>query len=94
VPAYKTSVLRSAQKALISLQSSLSEITGPVFASGELGPLDHDLIMNYAKDGLPIGEQIIVHGYVRDGAALARLFEPESYLGATEAFIDRTLARR
>ncbi len=23
--------------------------------------------LNYAKEGLPIGERIIVHGYVRDG---------------------------
>jgi protocatechuate 3,4-dioxygenase beta subunit len=65
-PAYKTSVLRSPQKALISLQNSLSEITGPVFTRDELGPLDNDLIMNYAKDGLPIGERIVVHGYVLD----------------------------
>ncbi|HET9045671.1 MAG TPA: protocatechuate 3,4-dioxygenase subunit beta [Casimicrobiaceae bacterium] len=65
-PSYKTSVLRSPQKALISLQNSLSEITGPVFARDELGPLDNDLIMNYAKDGLPVGERIIVHGYVFD----------------------------
>jgi protocatechuate 3,4-dioxygenase beta subunit len=65
-PGYKTSVLRSPQKALISLQNSLSEITGPVFAADELGPLDNDLIMNYAKSGLPIGERIIVHGYVID----------------------------
>jgi len=65
-PAYKTSVLRSPQKSLISLQNSLSEITGPVFSHDELGPLDNDLIMNYAKEGLPIGERIIVHGYVFD----------------------------
>ena len=65
-PAYKTSVLRSPQKALISLQNSLSEITGPVFSSDELGPMDGDLIMNYAKSGLPIGERIIVHGFVLD----------------------------
>ena len=65
-PAYKTSVLRSPQKALISLQNSLSEITGPVFSSDELGPLDNDLIMNYAKSGLPIGERIVVHGFVVD----------------------------
>jgi protocatechuate 3,4-dioxygenase beta subunit len=65
-PGYKTSVLRSPQKALISLQNSLSEITGPVFSSDELGPMDNDLIMNYAKGGLPIGERIIVHGYVLD----------------------------
>jgi len=65
-PAYKTSVLRSPQKSLISLQNSLSEITGPVFSHDELGPLDNDLIMNYAKEGLPVGERIIVHGYVWD----------------------------
>jgi protocatechuate 3,4-dioxygenase beta subunit len=65
-PGYKTSVLRSPRNAMISLQNSLSEITGPVFGPDELGPLDNDLIMNYAKDGLPIGERIIVHGYVRD----------------------------
>jgi len=65
-PGYKTSVLRSPRNALISLQNSLSEITAPVFASDELGPLDHDLIMNYAKGGLPVGERIVVHGFVRD----------------------------
>jgi protocatechuate 3,4-dioxygenase, beta subunit len=65
-PPYKTSVLRSPRNALISLQNSLSEITGPVFGADELGPLDHDLILNYAKDGLPIGERIIVHGHVLD----------------------------
>jgi protocatechuate 3,4-dioxygenase, beta subunit len=65
-PAYKTTVLRSPQKSLISLQNSLSEITGPIFRSDELGPLDNDLIMNYAKEGLPIGERIVVHGYVLD----------------------------
>lgn len=65
-PGYKTSVLRSPKNALISLQNSLSEITGPIFSSDDLGPLDNDLIMNYAKQGLPIGERMIVHGYVRD----------------------------
>ena len=65
-PTYKTSVLRSPRNALISLQNSLSEITGPAFSAEELGALDNDLIMNYAKDGLPIGERVIVHGFVRD----------------------------
>ena len=65
-PTYKTSVLRSPQKTLISLQNSLSEITGPVFGADELGPLDNDLIMNYAKTGLPVGERIVVYGYVLD----------------------------
>lgn len=65
-PAYKTSVLRSPRNALISLQNSLSEITGPIFSADELGPLDNDLIQNYAHGGLPVGERIIVHGFVVD----------------------------
>ena len=65
-PAYKTSVLRSPRLALISLQQSLSEITAPVFDAGELGPKDNDLILNYAKNGLPVGERVVVHGYVFD----------------------------
>ena len=68
-PVYKTSVLRSPRIPLWSLQNSLSEVTGPVFTPEELGPLDNDLILNCAKTGQPIGEQIIVHGYVLDGNA-------------------------
>src|SRR5260221_4415221 len=66
-PVYKTSVLRSPRIPLWSLQNSLSEVTGPTFAREELGPLDNDLINNYAKTGEAIGEQTIVHGYVLDG---------------------------
>ena len=65
-PDYKTSVTRSPRIPLLSLQSSLSEITGPVFGHGDVGPLDNDLIRNFAKDGDPIGERIIVHGRVLD----------------------------
>ena len=65
-PIYKTSTLRSPRNALLSLQGSLSEVTGPVFNHNELGPLDNDLILNYAKNGEPIGERIIVHGRVLD----------------------------
>jgi len=65
-PGYKTSVLRSHRNALISIPSSLSEVTGPQFSADELGALDNDLILNYAKDGLPVGERILVHGFVRD----------------------------
>ena len=65
-PGYKTSVLRSPKNALVSIQHSLSEITGPVFRSDELGRLDNDLIMNFATTGLPIGERVLVHGHVRD----------------------------
>ncbi|MDJ0930429.1 protocatechuate 3,4-dioxygenase subunit beta [Breoghania sp.] len=65
-PNYKTDVTRSYKYALLSLQNSLSEMTGPVFGHNELGPLDNDLIRNYAKDGDPIGQRIIVHGRVLD----------------------------
>jgi protocatechuate 3,4-dioxygenase beta subunit len=65
-PGYKTSVLRSPRNALISIDPGLSEITGPVFSSDELGATDNDLILNYAKTGLPIGERIVVHGRVLD----------------------------
>ncbi|MBV8913126.1 MAG: protocatechuate 3,4-dioxygenase subunit beta [Acetobacteraceae bacterium] len=65
-PDYKTSMLRSPRLALWSLQNSLSEVTGPVFGREELGPLDNDLILNYAKGGEAIGERTIIHGRVMD----------------------------
>ena len=45
---------------------SLWPKTGPVFGHGDLNPIDNDLIKNYAKDGDPVGERIIVHGRVLD----------------------------
>ena len=66
-PDYKTSVARSPRNALISLQQSVSEITGPVFGHNDIDPIDNDLIHNYAKAGeSAIGERIIVHGRVLD----------------------------
>jgi protocatechuate 3,4-dioxygenase, beta subunit len=66
-PGYKTSVLRSPQKALISLDNTLSEITGPVFGHNILGELDNDLIHNFARPGeSAIGPRIIVYGRVLD----------------------------
>src|SRR5262249_46934289 len=65
-PDYKTSVLRSPRQPLLSLQNSLSEVTGPLFGHNDLGPLDNDLILNYATDGEAIGQRIIVHGRVKD----------------------------
>ena len=50
-PLYKTSVTRSPQKALISLEGSKTEITGPVFGHNMLGAFDNDLIVNYARPG-------------------------------------------
>ncbi len=65
-PNYKTSVTRSPRLALLSLQGSLSEITGPTFGHADIDPLDNDLIRNFATTGDPIGERIIVHGRVLD----------------------------
>jgi protocatechuate 3,4-dioxygenase beta subunit len=70
-PGYKTSVARSPRYASISLDQTASEITGPTFGHGDLGPLDHDLLKNYASTGDPIGERIIVHGRVLDENARA-----------------------
>ncbi len=66
-PAYKTSVARSPRYALLSLEQTKSEITGPTFGHDDIGTLDHDLLRNFAGDAAPIGERIIVHGRVLDG---------------------------
>ncbi|AXX97028.1 protocatechuate 3,4-dioxygenase subunit beta [Profundibacter amoris] len=63
---YKTSITRSPQYALLSLEQSLSEITGPVFSHNDIDPLDNDLLKNYGHGGDPVGERIIVHGRVLD----------------------------
>jgi protocatechuate 3,4-dioxygenase beta subunit len=66
-PQYKTTVLRSPQKALLSLDNTISEITGPIFGHGIIGALDDDLIHNFARPGeSAIGERIIVYGRVLD----------------------------
>ena len=67
VPEYKTTVLRSPQRALLSMPGSKSELTGPVFGHDILGPNDNNLIINFAKPGeMAIGERILVHGRVLD----------------------------
>ncbi|TCL10285.1 protocatechuate 3,4-dioxygenase beta subunit [Shimia isoporae] len=64
---YKTSVARSPQYALISLENTVSELTGPRFGHADIDPLDKDLIQNFANSGeSPIGERIILHGRVLD----------------------------
>lgn len=66
-PGYKTSVARSPRYSMISLQNSVSEITGPRFGHNDIDAGDNDLLTNYAKEGeSPIGERIILHGRVLD----------------------------
>lgn len=65
-PGYKTSVTRSPRAPLLTLQQTLSEITGPAFGHGDIDPLDNDLTMNFRHGGAPVGERIILHGRVLD----------------------------
>ncbi|WP_299783274.1 protocatechuate 3,4-dioxygenase subunit beta [uncultured Roseobacter sp.] len=66
-PSYKTSLTRSPQLAKISMPSTLSEETGPIFDHSILGPLDDDLILNFATPGeMALGPRIIVHGRLQD----------------------------
>ncbi|SNS54126.1 protocatechuate 3,4-dioxygenase subunit beta [Tropicimonas sediminicola] len=66
-PDYKTSVTRSPEYSLLSLEQSASEITGPTFGHNDIDPLDNDMIHNYAQPGeSAIGERIILHGQVLD----------------------------
>jgi protocatechuate 3,4-dioxygenase, beta subunit len=65
-PDYKTSVLRSPQRALLSLENTISEMTGPVFGHASLGPRDNDLITNFSRTGDAIGQRLIVYGRVLD----------------------------
>lgn len=75
-PGYKTTVARSPRQAPVSLQSpSVSELSGPEFTNLRMGPHDNDLLLNFrenpgregqGRDGLPIGERIIMFGRVVD----------------------------
>ncbi len=66
-PDYKTTVTRSPRLPLLSVENSLSEVTGPSLSHAALGELDHDLIHNYTGEAA-VGERTIVHGRVTDGS--------------------------
>lgn len=66
-PEYKSTRLRAPSRAPIQFPNTLSELTGPVFSHDVLGPRDHDLITNYARDGgEAIGPRLSLHGRVLD----------------------------
>ncbi len=67
-PAYKSTRLRGPTRPLVPIPASLSELTGPVYGHESVGPCDHDLTKNAARDGEPLGERIVVAGRVRDEA--------------------------
>ena len=66
-PDYKTTIARSPRWSLISMPSTPTEETGPVFGHNMLGEWDNNLIMNFTKGKAPaVGERIRVHGRVLD----------------------------
>src|SRR2546423_9283396 len=63
-PGYRSTVKRAPAQALVPLAHTLSEITGPVFGSGDVGPNDSDLTAQH--DDAPLGERIVVSGRILD----------------------------
>jgi protocatechuate 3,4-dioxygenase, beta subunit len=63
-PGYTSTVKRAPRRALVLLEHTLSEVTGPVFAGGWAGPDCADLTKTGKHE--PIGERIIVAGRVLD----------------------------
>lgn len=65
---YGSTVLRAPRQPLVPRPETLSELTGPVYGTGAIGPLDDDLTKNAIRHAEPIGERIIVTGRVLDDA--------------------------
>jgi protocatechuate 3,4-dioxygenase beta subunit len=63
-PPYASTAKRHPRQPLIVVPQTLSEITGPVFGTGDLKPTDNDLTRQHKGD--PIGERILVSGRVLD----------------------------
>jgi protocatechuate 3,4-dioxygenase, beta subunit len=63
-PDYKSTSKRAPLKPLVSIGQTKSELTGPKFANYRLGEHDNNLTKSGRVNGEPIGERIIVHGYV------------------------------
>lgn len=66
-PAYRSSIARSPNAPLLTLDHGIGEITSPTFGHGDISPGDSDLLTNFAQPNQsPIGERIILHGRVLD----------------------------
>jgi protocatechuate 3,4-dioxygenase, beta subunit len=62
---YVATRTRAPAQALVPMEHTLSEVTGPVYGHDEVGELDHDLTRQHG--GEPLGERIVLHGRVVDG---------------------------
>jgi protocatechuate 3,4-dioxygenase, beta subunit len=65
-PDYKSTVKRAPLRPLVPRVQTLSELTGPVYGTDAIQPLDGDLTKNAIVNGEPLGERIIVVGRVLD----------------------------
>lgn len=63
-PDYRSTVLRSPSRPLVTIPQTLSELTGPVYGHSDVQPGEADLTRQHA--GEPLGERIIVQGRVLD----------------------------
>lgn len=64
-PDYRSTELRAPKRPLTIAPRTLSELTGPVYGHESMRPLDNDLTRQHS--GEPLGERIILSGYVMDG---------------------------
>ena len=65
-PDYKSTILRGPKSPLIPLDDALMDARLPVYGSGEIGNLDHDLTQIGRVNGEPLGERIVIYGRVMD----------------------------
>ena len=65
-PDYKSSILRSPKKHLVSIDTIISDLHGNILDKNDLGLLDNDLTKNFNKHNEPIGERIVVYGKLLD----------------------------
>jgi protocatechuate 3,4-dioxygenase, beta subunit len=68
-PGYCSTALRHPHEPLVAIPQTLSELTGPIYGYGKIGPIDNDLTRQHG--GEPLGERIIVSGRVLDDAGRA-----------------------
>ncbi len=68
-PDYRSTTLRHPKQSLIAIPQALQDTTGPAFGHDILGANDDNLTINSAQPGASaIGERLLVHGRVLDGA--------------------------
>ncbi len=63
-PDYRATALRHPKTPLVIVPQTLSEMSGPVFGTSNVLPLDHDLTRQHPGD--PLGERLVVSGRVVD----------------------------